>query len=250
VKDMFRKAVRRGFDELGKWAEQRHVRREIDLEVDLWAAEAVVVEAIALKFRASVSSEDWETHLTAVCWPAENWQQSMQVGCRQRGPSKTDVELEASVSSTAEDEEGGKSSFLPGLMRDPPAAVFDPAIRDLEAVADEVMRGAGGERGRLKKVFERAELELQIPLPRRETVEAFRGPFEKLPAYEGDVGVTSHLRMEDVPVGAGAVSIWASIHQEPDESGVTVDVECHLRSADERTEVEGRLDQVVARLKA
>jgi hypothetical protein len=55
--------------------------------------------------------------------------------------------------------------------------------------------------------------------------------------------------MEDVPVGAGAVSLWASVHQEPGDSAVTVDVESHLRSADDRLEVERRLDQVVARLK-
>jgi hypothetical protein len=173
----------------------------------------------------------------------------MRVGCRQRGSSATDIELEATVSSIAEDE-NEKSSFRPRLMHDPPAAVFDPAIHDLEAVADEVMRGAGGQRGRLKRVFERAEFELQIPLPRRETVEAFRGPFERLPAYEGDVGVTSRLRLEDLPVGTDAVSLWASIHHEPDDSGVAVDIESHLRSADDRPEIERRLDQLVAHLKA
>src|SRR5215475_9257859 len=196
VKDMFGKALRRGFAELSKWAEQRHVRREVDLGLDFWGAEAVVIGVIAEVLKAQVSSADWETHLVAVCWPAEGWQQMMEVSCREAhsSVSETNVKLKANVSSVPEDEEV-KTSLLPRLLPDPPAAVFDPAIRDLDAVAEEVMRGVGGRRGRLKKVFESAEFELQIPLPRREAVEAFRGPFERLPAYEGDVGVTSHLRM-------------------------------------------------------
>jgi hypothetical protein len=252
VKDMFGKALRRGFDELSKWAEQRHVEREVDRGLDLWDAEAAVGEAIAEVFNASVHSADWATHLVAVCWPAEDWQQMMEVSCRQArsSVSETNVGLKTNVSSVLEEDEEVNKRFMPRLLPDPPAAVFDPAIRDLDALAEEVMRRVGGQRGRLKKVFESAEFEIQIPLPRREAVEAFRGPFEKLPAYEGDVGLTSHLRIEDVAVGAGSVSLWMSIHQEPDDSRVTVGVECHLRSGDERPEVERRLDHVVARLRA
>ncbi len=47
VKDMFGKALRRGFDELSKWAEQRHVERGVDLGLDFWDAEAAVFGAIA-----------------------------------------------------------------------------------------------------------------------------------------------------------------------------------------------------------
>jgi hypothetical protein len=169
VKDMFGSALRRRFEELGKRVEQRYVRCEVDLGLDFWAAEAAVIRVIGDAFNAPVSTADWETHLVAVCSPAEGWQQMMEASCREARSraSGTDVELKTNVSSVPEEDGEVRTSFMPRLLHDPPAAVFDPAIHDLEAVADEVIRGAGGERGRLKEVFETAEFELQIPLPRR-----------------------------------------------------------------------------------
>jgi hypothetical protein len=253
VNRMFRKALRRGLEELDKRAGQRHVGGEVELNLDFWAAEAAVAALIAQVFTGDVSADHWETHLSAHCFSAEEgYQQTMQVVCRQHGSNETDVRLEASVSSVPEEdwEEGNTVSHSFGLQRDPPDAVFEPAIRDLEAVADEVMREAGGQCGRVRKRFEHAEFEMQIPLPRRQALEAIRSPFEKLPAYEGEVGITSFLRLKEVPVGAGTISLRASVHQEPDEANVTVEVESLLRSADARPEVERRLDEVVRRLKA
>jgi hypothetical protein len=252
MKDMFRKAIRRGFDELESWSAQRHLERELDLRLGFRAAEAAVAEVIAEVFEVPVAGADWETHLSADSFSDEDYQQTVEAVCRQSGSSETDVRLEASVSSVPEEdlEEGDKVSHSFGLLHDPPAAVFDPVIHDLEVVATEVMgQIPDSKRGRLRRRFETAEFDLHLPLPRREAVEALLKPFKNLPAYAREVSLTSFLRLDDVSVGASTVAVHASVHQEPDDSVVSAHLQCHLRSADDRLEVERRLDQAVALLK-
>jgi hypothetical protein len=240
---MLRNALRRGWDELGKWAEERHVEREVDLDLGLFAAEAALEETFAQVFAVTVSQSEWETQLTAVSFPDGHWQQTLRVTCRQRNATQTTVALEVNVS---QDREEGFH-----LIPDPPASRMDPATAELEAIANEVLgRTANGERGPLRKRFELAEVELQLPLARQEAVEALRGQLEKQPAYEGDVGVTSFARLEDVHIGAGSLSLLrGSIHQDAGQRGVAVHLDCHLRDPAERPEVEKGFDRAVALLK-
>ncbi len=253
MKDMFRKAIRRGHDELESWSSQRHLERELDLRLDFWAAEAAATEVIAQVFEVQVAAADWETHLSAYCFSDENYRQTVGAVCRQSSLSATDVRLEAFVSSAPEEDsgegEGVSQSFV--LLHDPPARVFDPVIHDLDLVAAGVIGEVpGSERGRLRKRFETAEFDVHLLLPRLEAVEALLSSFKNLPAYEGEFGLTSFLRLDEVAVAAATAAVHASVHQEPEESGVSAQVQCHLRSADDRPEVESRLDRAVALLKA
>jgi hypothetical protein len=257
VKDVFRKAIRRGWDDFGKWVEERHLERELDLRLGFGAAEAAVAEVIADVFEVQLAAENWETRLSAGGASDQDYQSSVEAVCQESSSNRTDVRLKAFVSPMSEDdgeEDKDKVASVLGLqlLRDPPAVVFDPVIRWLDAMAGEVMAQIpGSTRGPLRKRFRTAEFDLHLPLPRLEAVDTLLPRLKNLPAHDGELlSLSSFLRLDDVLVGAATAAVHTWVVQDPDRSVVSVEIVCRLRSPSTRPAVERRLDRAVELLNA
>jgi hypothetical protein len=257
MKGTFRKAIQRGWDEFGKWVEERHVERELDLRLGFWAAEAAVAEVIAQVFEVQLAATNWETNMSTGGFSDKDYQSSVGAVCRESDSSGTDVRLHAFVSPMSDDDgekDKDKVASVLGLqlLGDPPAAVFDRVILGLDAVAAEVMAQIpGSTRGPLRKRFRIAEFDMHLPRPRLAAVEMLLPRLENLPAYEEEsFSLSSLLRLDDVSVGAATAAVHTWIVQDPDRSGASVEIECHLHSATDRPAVDRRLDRAVELLKA